>query len=74
MRLREPLQLMMEDVRVTYCVMSIDSLFGILMDELKSGVVNYVLSCQTYEGGFGVEPVNEAHGGYALVPSLPCIF
>lgn len=23
-------------------------------------------SCQTYEGGFGGEPWNEAHGGYAF--------
>ncbi|CAH0480723.1 unnamed protein product [Peronospora belbahrii] len=54
------------DVRVTYCVISIASLYGILTDELKAGVVNYVLSCQTYEGGFGGEPGNEAHGGYAF--------
>ncbi|KAI9895154.1 hypothetical protein PsorP6_019348 [Peronosclerospora sorghi] len=54
MRLREPLQLMME-----VCSVYIN-------DELKSGVVNYVLSCQTYEGGFGGEPGNEAHGGYAF--------
>lgn len=24
----------------------------------------YILSCQSYEGGFGGEPNNEAHGGY----------
>ncbi|KAI9895907.1 hypothetical protein PsorP6_019439 [Peronosclerospora sorghi] len=67
MRLWEPLQLMMEvNVRVTYRVISIASLFGILTDEIKSGVVNCVLSCQTYEGGFGGEPGNEAHGGYAF--------
>ncbi|RMX67720.1 hypothetical protein DD238_001459 [Peronospora effusa] len=54
------------DVRVTYCVISIASLYGILTDELKDGVVEYVLSCQTYEGGFGGEPGNEAHGGYAF--------
>ncbi|RLN75520.1 hypothetical protein BBJ28_00021851 [Nothophytophthora sp. Chile5] len=54
------------DVRVTYCVISIASLFGILTDELRAGVVDYVLSCQTYEGGFGGEPGNEAHGGYAF--------
>ena len=54
------------DVRVTYCVISIASLFGILTDELKAGVKDYVLSCQTYEGGFGGEPGNEAHGGYAF--------
>ncbi|KAJ0395021.1 hypothetical protein P43SY_003234 [Pythium insidiosum] len=54
------------DVRVTYCVISIASLFGILTDELTRGVVEYVVACQTYEGGFGGEPFNEAHGGYAF--------
>lgn len=53
------------DVRVTYCVISIASLYGILTDELTRGVVEYVAACQTYEGGFGGEPGNEAHGGYA---------
>ncbi|KAI9912013.1 hypothetical protein PsorP6_009211 [Peronosclerospora sorghi] len=66
MRLREPLQLMMEDVRVTFCVISFASLFGILTDELKSGVVNY-----TYEGGFGGEPGNELMVDMHFVPSLP---
>ncbi|KAE9108559.1 hypothetical protein PF010_g11859 [Phytophthora fragariae] len=54
------------DARMTYCVISIASLFGVLTDELKVGVVDYVLSCQTYEGGFGGEPSNEAHGGLAF--------
>lgn len=54
------------DVRVTYCVISIASLFGILTEELARGVVEYVVACQTYEGGFGGEPGNEAHGGYAF--------
>ena len=27
-------------------------------------MAEYLLSCQTYEGGFGGEPFNEAHGGY----------
>ena len=31
---------------------------------MKQGVAEYVLRCQTYEGGFGGEPGNEAHGGY----------
>ena len=26
----------------------------------------YIASCQTYEGGFGGEPGNEAHGGYTF--------
>lgn len=54
------------DVRVTYCVVSIARLYGILTPELAAGVVDYVVSCQTYEGGFGGEPGNEAHGGYAF--------
>ena len=32
--------------------------------ELCEGVADYLLACQTYEGGFGGEPFNEAHGGY----------
>ncbi|TMW57612.1 hypothetical protein Poli38472_003537 [Pythium oligandrum] len=54
------------DVRVTYCVISIASLYGILTEELTAGVVDFVVSCQTYEGGFAGEPFNEAHGGYAF--------
>lgn len=27
--------------------------------------IDYIASCQTYEGGFGGEPFSEAHGGYA---------
>nr|CCA25568.1 prenyltransferaselike protein putative [Albugo laibachii Nc14] len=53
------------DVRVTYCVISIASLYGILSDDITKNVVEYVISCQTYEGGFGGEPHSEAHGGYA---------
>lgn len=53
------------DVRVTFCVVCIASLYGILTDELKAGVVEFVVACQTYEGGFASEPFNEAHGGYA---------
>ena len=37
-----------------------------LMLELTEGLVPYLLSCQTYEGGFGGEPDNEAHGGYNM--------
>lgn len=53
------------DVRVTYCILAVASLYGMLTDELRFNVVEYVVSCQTYEGGFGGEPGNEAHGGYA---------
>ncbi len=31
---------------------------------MTEGVADWVARCQTYEGGFGGEPFNEAHGGY----------
>ncbi len=39
---------------------------NILTKELKDGVKEFIASCQTCEGGFGGEPGNEAHGGYAF--------
>ncbi|OQR82996.1 prenyltransferase-like protein [Achlya hypogyna] len=54
------------DVRITYCVISIASLFGILTPELTAGVIEFVAACQTYEGGFGPMPYQEAHGGYTF--------
>ncbi|EQC41589.1 hypothetical protein SDRG_01549 [Saprolegnia diclina VS20] len=54
------------DIRITYCVISIASLFGILTPELTLGVVEFVAACQTYEGGFGPMPYQEAHGGYTF--------
>lgn len=52
------------DSRGTYTVISIAKLLNILTTELCEGVEDFVLQCQTYEGGFGGEPFNEAHGGY----------
>jgi protein farnesyltransferase subunit beta len=43
------------DCRGTYTVISIARLVNILTPELVAGVVPYLLSCQTYEGGFGGE-------------------
>ncbi|CAK4831769.1 unnamed protein product [Aphanomyces euteiches] len=54
------------DVRTTYCAISIASLYGILTPELTAGVVDFVRACQTYEGGFGPFPHQEAHGGYCF--------
>ena len=54
------------DVRGTYTVISIASLLNLLTPELTAGVADYLLSCQTYEGGFGGEPGHEAHGGYVF--------
>ena len=52
------------DSRGTYTVIAIARILNILTEQLIDGVANYLLQCQTYEGGFGGEPGNEAHGGY----------
>ncbi|KAK8644239.1 hypothetical protein V6N13_123551 [Hibiscus sabdariffa] len=54
------------DVRACYTAISVASLLNILDDELVQNVGNYVLSCQTYEGGISGEPGSEAHGGYTF--------
>jgi prenyltransferase beta subunit len=45
-------------------VLAVARILNLLTPELVSGCVEYILRCQTYEGGFGGEPGNEAHGGY----------
>ena len=51
------------DTRGTYTVLAIARIMNIMTAELIEGVAEFLLSCQTYEGGFGGEPFNEAHGG-----------
>lgn len=34
--------------------------------DLFRGTADWILSCQTYEGGFGAAPDHEAHGGYTF--------
>ena len=34
--------------------------------DLFHGTADWILSCQTYEGGFGAAPGHEAHGGYTF--------
>lgn len=52
------------DVRGTYTAIAIASALNLLTPELINGTVEYLKSCQTFEGGFGGEPGTEAHGGY----------
>ena len=52
------------DIRASYCVLSVASLLGIVTPELTHNMEHYIKSCQTYEGGLGGLPGNEAHGGY----------
>ncbi|KAJ0260566.1 PFTB repeat-containing protein [Hirschfeldia incana] len=51
------------DVRACYLAISIASILNIVDDELTRGLGDYILSCQTYEGGIGGEPGSEAHAG-----------
>ncbi|XP_024029506.1 protein farnesyltransferase subunit beta [Morus notabilis] len=54
------------DVRACYTAISVASILNILDDELVQDVGNYILSCQTFEGGIAGEPGSEAHGGYTF--------
>ncbi|KAG7336995.1 prenyltransferase and squalene oxidase repeat domain containing protein [Nitzschia inconspicua] len=67
------------DVRATYTIITCAKLLGLLLPESSSSppsssrpvlnrpqVINFVVSCQTYEGGMGGEPFSEAHGGYTF--------
>lgn len=55
------------DTRGIYCALSIASMLNILTPELCDGVLEYLIDCQTYEGGFGATPQeDEAHGGYTF--------
>lgn len=54
------------DVRASYCALAIASVCNLLTDELKENCADFISKCQTYEGGFGGEPGNEAHGGYTF--------
>ncbi|KAL2897424.1 Protein farnesyltransferase subunit beta [Bienertia sinuspersici] len=54
------------DVRACYTAISVASILNILDLKLVETVGDYILSCQTYEGGIAGEPGSEAHGGYTF--------
>eukprot|EP01091_Cochliopodium_minus_P018345 TRINITY_DN7414_c0_g1_i1.p1 TRINITY_DN7414_c0_g1~~TRINITY_DN7414_c0_g1_i1.p1 ORF type:complete len:445 (-),score=106.33 TRINITY_DN7414_c0_g1_i1:28-1362(-) len=54
------------DVRSTYCAISVASMLNLIDENLVKGTAEYIRSCQTYEGGIGQCPFNEAHGGYTF--------
>jgi len=54
------------DVRGAYCAASVALLTQIMQPDMFSGTGDWVLSCQTYEGGFAGCPGMEAHGGYSF--------
>jgi len=55
------------DIRATYCAASVAILCQLEnRSALFENTADWVLSCQTYEGGFGACPGAEAHGGYSF--------
>ena len=54
------------DTRGVYTSIAVASLLGVLSPQLTANTVDYLVACQTYEGGMGGEPGNEAHGGYTF--------
>lgn len=52
------------DVRSTFAAVLIADIFNITTPELIEGVVDFVLSCQNFDGGFSPRPGLESHGGY----------
>lgn len=57
-----------EDLRGTYCAITVAKLCNLekFDPKLFENSGEWVLRCQTYEGGFGATPDNEAHGGYSF--------
>lgn len=54
------------DMRAVYGAVACAALANVLTPRLRAGVAEWVARCQTYEGGVGGAPGNEAHGGYAF--------
>ena len=52
------------DMRGIYCCLVIADILGLLDEELRDGVAEFIQSCQTFEGGLSCVPFGEAHGGY----------
>ncbi|KAG5885357.1 hypothetical protein JTB14_035162 [Gonioctena quinquepunctata] len=54
------------DIRGAYCALSVASLTGVMSLDLFDRTAEWIVGCQTYEGGFSGCPGMEAHGGYAF--------
>lgn len=54
------------DMRCTYAAVLIAKLLNLNTQAIFDNVAEFVLTCQTYEGGIGPVPHVEAHGGYTF--------
>merc|ERR1711953_269883 len=56
-----------EDTRAAYCACSIAAMLKFdIKSELFNNTINYLVSCQNWDGGFGPNPGAESHGGYTF--------
>lgn len=60
------------DLRFVFCAAAICSMFENWSGMDKEKAKEYILNCQSYDGGFGLIPGSESHGGatYCAVASL----
>ncbi|CAH2058715.1 unnamed protein product [Thlaspi arvense] len=60
------------DLRFVYCAAAICDMLGDWGGMDKEKAKNYILNCQSYDGGFGLIPGSESHGGgtYCAIASL----
>ncbi|KAF8046839.1 hypothetical protein N665_3384s0002 [Sinapis alba] len=60
------------DLRFVYCAAAICDMLGYWSGMDKEKAKNYILNCQSYDGGFGLIPGSESHGGgtYCAIASL----
>ncbi|KAI0223397.1 Protein farnesyltransferase subunit beta [Lamellibrachia satsuma] len=54
------------DIRGAYCAVSVAKLTNIVTPKMFDGTAEWIVCCQTYEGGFAGCPGVEAHGGYSF--------
>ncbi|CAM9212397.1 unnamed protein product [Discosporangium mesarthrocarpum] len=60
------------DLRFTYCACAVSSMLGDWSGVNRSTTVGYILNCFGFDGGCGLVPGGESHGGstYCAVASL----
>ncbi|WOG94806.1 hypothetical protein DCAR_0314103 [Daucus carota subsp. sativus] len=60
------------DLRFVYCATAICSMLEDWSDMDREKAKKYIISCQSYDGGFGLVPGSESHGGatYCALASL----
>ena len=56
------------DMRGVYCALVVADICNLIVDneEFTRGMGEFIVSCQTYEGGISCAPYGEAHGGYTF--------